>query len=355
VPSIYPSYVLPAGAGNLPETAEALTGADVTSDYWSRVAGLYHATHARGQLWRWGQSWTGGVCRLGAADGVLTHPMRVPLVSSQHAKILCRAYCAHTIGAGASLRWVSSAGNSVVAVPALGAPAWVTASLQIPVAGVYDDVYVETVGLAAGVEVTVYDISLEVEPLGSPLAAATPSLPYGSGLWRPVGSTTLGPDYPLPASRTRALAQGVADYYRRPRPLYCWVGVYDDVSLYVGASTALGYQQRRPNRLAPRLVDAADPLARTGTVWAYVTRAAATTYLRVARVGRDGLPLVDEIPVAAGVGRAWVTGTIDLSVARPLVGLTTVRHVGIEVYPSDATANAPHSTCRVHSVSIWGP
>jgi hypothetical protein len=353
VPNTIPSLT---AAGTLPDLAEALASRSVASETWARLGGLLNHLHSRGQTWRVSQTWDRGICALDDATAALpatmAGPWRVPLLSWAHVGLRCRIFA--EVGSGganpAKARFLGTAAAVDIQVNP-GPAAWYSGVLALPAApAAWDDVELQAAVVEPGDDLIVHHVHLAIEPIASPLAAAVATGPTGD--YVPHGLTTLGPDYPLSASRLRQALANLDSLYQRRRVLYCWASLSADVQTYVGASTVGTYLSPRGHLLIPRLQQRDDPLTAVCAVHALAREQGTARVVRVSQYP-DGPTL--ELPVAVGAGPAWVTGTLDLRAARsPVLPGATSPHAGLQVYPGVAGDDAPHSTTDVYSVTIWG-
>jgi len=356
VPNVVPSLV---AAGTLPDLDRALTGSPVTADHWGRTAGLIHHLWARASRARLSQSWqgdpadgSGGLVMQGpqVAGESLTQPWRCPLVSAAHTTLRAWVYCEHLdVGGGATgvIRLASAVGGAGPGVAVPVAPGWIVLTAPLAAAAVYDDVRLElNDALAANDSIAIYDLTLEIAPLASPLATIPVSTAAG-GQFEGLGSVTLGGDYPLSSARLTSAVADLEQVYALPRVLASWVGV--GTSAWVKNSPSYVMQRGRPYYVRPRVT--ADPEYPTATVWARCRRQAADTSLWLTTGEGGGFV---RLPVPGGApADVWVTGQLPLTATRQaLSGLPDTTRLEFSRATGDGAA--AYSTAHLLSLSVWG-
>ena len=187
----------------------------------------------------WSQSWPDGISvdSVGEATVARAH---IPVVASRHTTITALVDCRPNALVSLDLAVRPGAG-AVTTIAAGSARAWyrVVATLGAGPAPVVDL-------LRAAGKGTIYGVSVEVEPLASPLAAGT------EDSVEPLGLASAGAGYPLTAHLGRALADNADLLTARPRSLLARSGVETSVSSSSSHSPRLlagnigGWSRRHP-------------------------------------------------------------------------------------------------------------
>jgi hypothetical protein len=328
----------------MPDLAQFLAGASVDSADWVRVAEALNLCHAEGNIHRWSQTYSGGICAVSGAV-TMAWPIRLPLLSWAHQwNVIVEATA--TVGP-AQLQ--IGGGGGVALINVIAGTNWYSALFPSPAApATFDTIVVTAAAVAAGGDLGISHISIHAEPLLSPLAVGVVAGPWGA--YEPHGTTTLGPDYPLTSARLRSMIEGLDALYQRPRVMYAHAACSPSAAGYkAGANSS--YTQRG-YLTVPRVTQFADPLVRSYTVWAHVTQQAGVSYVRLRIGGPNGY--VVSIPVAAGIADVWVSGSLDLSTAAPVVDSAVTPHTSIDLRVADPGDPAPSSDAIVRSLTVWG-
>jgi hypothetical protein len=350
VPNSFSRYVLPAGAGLLPDLDDALTGRPLEGLHWSSVAGLVHHAWARAQRQRLSQSWQGDALELiGPHAGVvdMTQPWRCPTVSPQHTTIQAWVRCARTGGVGPVLR-LDSLGGAGAWVPVPAVLGWIQLTATLAAGVEYDTITLQAQGVVgAGQTLVVESLSLEVAPLPSPLFAG-PVVAESGEIFLGLGQVTLGGDYPLSSARLQALRQSLRAIYRLPRLLHGWTGVSTTVATQPGKGTSpRRLQPQRPYQVHPR-VQIGDTEYSTATIWALVQPDAAVDTSVTVSWGSSA----ESITVPWGGPLAWYSSTLPAPARESRGDIPPHATLSITAGPLEGLGGL--STAEIRSLSVWG-
>ena len=213
-----------SSAAILPDPSATSSGMVIKAETPSRVGNLtnYLIANAGAGQPVISQSWAEDCCAWNGAT-IQICEWRVPVLSSIHQDLTIQINAA----ASASLGTVtihSALNAATVSVNINSAvDGWYDATLNIgaPGAATYDTI---TMSLAAAAgDVDVNSITISYTPLTSPLAAGTSTT--GGKVATPMGTTSLGIDYPLTSSRGHELVNTLDAINRRPRVISNWSGL----------------------------------------------------------------------------------------------------------------------------------
>ena len=304
------------GGSSWPTQQSSPVGSVVGADNWQRVLNFSNNSHAYGPCPRANQSYRGVLAY--DANGVITYPWRVPLLSTAHDTVTVWLFCV-TSGAGPKIRANSATAAASGDISPTVAWSWQSTDLVVTTGADFDDITLEIIDNAAGEEVEIREVHVEVKALASPLAAAA------VGDFVPMGAVSNGADYALPASRLVDLAGSIDELYSRVRSVFCWAAPAAVCAAYKGTGGVSALEAGVRSAVFP--FRSLDPDDAGGKVYWYATADTATDSDLSIR-DLDG-KTISRATVAAAGGTSWHADSLylerdepaELYVDRPLAPL----------------------------------
>lgn len=335
-----------SGSGLVPSPDAVVSGKIIEAATIERLANMVNYTHAQlGCSPVVSQGWPDSTFQVTSTPTGPNARWRIPIPSNAHGTLIIHCKGLNTSSSG-SLTIEELTNNNTATINLTSTERWHEATLTV---GAQADTYMEVTALAdaTGGTTTIKYISLQWQPLTSPLAAGVVDAKHSAFDITPMGATRSSADYPLSSARGVALTSTLYELSKRPRSFFVWSGL-QNVSPPNAQATML------PNDFTAKSVRARKWGGSRAREHEYVAHIYAATHgngddrLIIWRGERHTVPAATVVP-------AWVTLTADepsrVDEHPPTADLELLRDGPTE--PRESATLAPASP--IWSMSVWGP
>ena len=335
-----------SGSGLVPSPDAVVSGKIIEAATIERLANMVNYTHAQlGCSPVVSQGWPDSTFQVTSTPTGPNARWRIPIPSNAHGTLIIHCKGLNTSSSG-SLTIEELTNNNTATINLTSTERWHEATLTV---GAQASTYMEVTALAdaTGGTTTIKYISLQWQPLTSPLAAGVVDAKHSAFDITPMGATRSSADYPLSSARGVALTSTLYELSKRPRSFFVWSGL-QNVSPPNAQATML------PNDFTAKSVRARKWGGSRAREHEYVAHIYAATHgngddrLIIWRGERHTVPAATVVP-------AWVTLTADepsrVDEHPPTADLELLRDGPTE--PRESATLAPASP--IWSMSVWGP
>ena len=335
-----------SGSGLVPSSDAVVSGKIIEAASIERLANMVNYTHAQlGCSPVVSQGWPDSTFQVTSTPTGPNARWRIPIPSNAHGTLIIHCKGLNTSSSG-SLTIEELTNNNTATINLTSTERWHEATLTV---GAQASTYMEVTALAdaTGGTTTIKYISLQWQPLTSPLAAGVVDAKHSAFDITPMGATRSSADYPLSSARGVALTSTLYELSKRPRSFFVWSGL-QNVSPPNAQATML------PNDFTAKSVRARKWGGSRAREHEYVAHIYAATHgngddrLIIWRGERHTVPAATVVP-------AWVTLTADepsrVDEHPPTADLELLRDGPTE--PRESATLAPASP--IWSMSVWGP
>lgn len=335
-----------SGSGLVPSPDAVVSGKIIEAASIERLANMVNYTHAQlGCSPVVSQGWPDNTFQVTSLPAAPNARWRIPIPSNAHGTLIIHCKGVNTSSSG-TLTIKELTNNNTATINLTSTERWHEATLTV---GAQAGTYMEVTALAdaTGGTTTITYISLQWQPLTSPLAAGVVDSKHSAFDITPMGATRSGADYPLSSARGVALTATLEELSKRPRTGFCWSGL-QNVDPATAQATML------PNDFTAKSVR----MRKWGGSRAREHEYEAHVYAATHGNGDDRLIIWrgerHTVP-AATVAPAWVTLTADeptrVDERPPAADLELLRDGPTQ--PRESATLAPASP--IWSMSVWGP
>ena len=335
-----------SGSGLVPSPDAVVSGKIIEAATIERLANMVNYTHAQlGCSPVVSQGWPDSTFQVTSTPTGPNARWRIPIPSNAHGTLIIHCKGLNTSSSG-SLTIEELTNNNTATINLTSTERWHEATLTV---GAQASTYMEVTALAdaTGGTTTIKYISLQWQPLTSPLAAGVVDAKHSAFNITPMGATRSNADNPLSSARGVALTSTLYELSKRPRSFFVWSGL-QNVSPPNAQATML------PNDFTAKSVRARKWGGSRAREHEYVAHIYAATHgngddrLIIWRGERHTVPAATVVP-------AWVTLTADepsrVDEHPPTADLELLRDGPTE--PRESATLAPASP--IWSMSVWGP
>ena len=335
-----------SGSGLVPSPDAVVSGKIIEAATIERLANMVNYTHAQlGCSPVVSQGWPDSTFQVTSTPTGPNARWRIPIPSNAHGTLIIHCKGLNTSSSG-SLTIEELTNNNTATINLKSTERWHEATLTV---GAQASTYMEVTALAdaTGGTTTIKYISLQWQPLTSPLAAGVVDAKHSAFNITPMGATRSNADNPLSSARGVALTSTLYELSKRPRSFFVWSGL-QNVSPPNAQATML------PNDFTAKSVRARKWGGSRAREHEYEAHIYAATHgngddrLIIWRGERHTVPAATVVP-------AWVTLTADepsrVDEHPPTADLELLRDGPTE--PRESATLAPASP--IWSMSVWGP
>jgi len=219
------SFTAPtSGSGLIPSPDAVVSGQIIQADTISRLGNMLNYAHAQlGCSPVVSQGWPDGVFSVIGTPAAPNARWRIPIPSNAHSTLLIHVKADNSSNAG-SITLEELTNNNTSTINLTSTSRWYEGTLSVGAqAGTYLEI-TATADATAGTTTISY-LSLQWQPLSSPLAAGVVDSKHSSSDITPMGANRSAADYPLSSARGVALLNSLKELAKRPRVFFAWSGL----------------------------------------------------------------------------------------------------------------------------------
>lgn len=335
-----------SGSGLVPSPDAVISGKIIENNTIERLANMVNFTHAQlGCSPVVSQGWPDQTFQVTGTPVKPNARWRIPVPSNAHSTLLIHCKAFNSLNNG-TLTIEEQTNNNTTVINLSSADRWYESALIV---GAQAGTYVEITATAAATAGTtiISFISLQWEPLSSPLSSGVVESKHSPFNITPMGAARSGADNPLSSARGVALAATLQELSKRPRSFFCWSGL-QFVDLATAQNTML------PDDFTSKSVRARKWGGSRAREHEYEAHIYAATHgngddrLIIWRGERHTVPAATVVP-------AWVILTADepsrVDERPPASDIEMLRDGPTQ--PRESTTLAPASP--IWAMSVWGP
>lgn len=213
-----------SGSGLIPSPDAVVSGQIIQSNTISNLSNMVNYTHAQlGCSPVVSQGWPDGVFAVTGTPAAANARWRIPVPSNAHSTLLIHVKADNSSNAG-TLTIEELTNNNTSTINLTSTSRWYEATLSV---GAQAGTYLEITATAdaTGGTTTISYLSLQWQPLTSPLAAGVVSSKHSGSDITPMGANRSAADNPLSSARGVALTNTLRELAKRPRVFFAWSGL----------------------------------------------------------------------------------------------------------------------------------